>query len=274
MNLWLALVLSSSLCIGATAQADSERSNLAAPNQLSPADKTRLHGFPRRISFEWSKIHGADGYGIEIDYYYGRWASLGMSPPRSQIYWVTDTSMDYDFVGNQPGAWRVWAMDKNGRAGEVSAWSTFSFGPDNQEIPAPPPDTAPLFSRLPGRPHKALPLAKVYPLPLHDPDSGQTCAWPPPTPRQDGIIMPRAVYTPEPEFTEAARKAKAEGTVTLALNVGEDGLVTRVCIATASRDDLGLSAAKTVRTWRFKPAEKDGKPIAYDLSTEVQFHLY
>ena len=86
--------------------------------------------------------------------------------------------------------------------------------------------------------------------------------------------MPRAIYNPEPELTEAARKANEGGNVELAVDIGEDGLVKRVCILrTAPRDDLGEQAMKTVRTWRFEPAKKDGTSIPYSLSVQVSFNI-
>jgi hypothetical protein len=33
----------------------------------------------------------------------------------------------FDFVGAQPGRWRVWALDKNGKPGQKSPWWTFHY---------------------------------------------------------------------------------------------------------------------------------------------------
>jgi protein TonB len=38
----------------------------------------------------------------------------------------------------------------------------------------------------------------------------------------------------------------------------------------ATLDDNAVAA---VRTWRFKPAEKDGKPVAVSVQIEVNFRL-
>src|SRR5215467_16157420 len=42
---------------------------------------------------------------------------------------------------------------------------------------------------------------------------------------ESGVIAPKALYTPEPEFSEEARKAKYQGVVTLDIVVGPDGRV-------------------------------------------------
>jgi TonB family protein len=107
--------------------------------------------------------------------------------------------------------------------------------------------------------------------PVFDPDTGEACAWP--LGKPEGVTMPKAIYTPEPDFTDAARRAQVGSYVTLAVDLGEDGLVKRVCILTAARNDLAQEVVKRVRTWRFEPARRDGAPIAYSTTVEVSFHL-
>jgi TonB family protein len=222
------------------------------------------------VVFQWSKVPQANGYGIEIDYYAGQWTS--QQGKVTFMDWVKDPTYTFDFVGDQPGSWRLWAMDKKKLPGQVSAWSVFTFGPDNQPIPPPPPDTAPLFAHLPRAPRVPVPKGTVHQPPIFDPKTGEACQWPF-TPVK-GSTPPRVIYSPVPDFTEAARKAKVNGDVALVLDIGEDGLVKRVCVISASRDDLGLSAVNTVRTWRFNPALHEGAPIPYTLTTEVSFGLY
>src|SRR5207244_7117629 len=41
----------------------------------------------------------------------------------------------------------------------------------------------------------------------------------------DGVSAPRPIFTPEPEFSEEARKAKYQGVVVLNIIVGTDGRV-------------------------------------------------
>ena len=47
-------------------------------------------------------------------------------------------------------------------------------------------------------------------------------------------------------------------------------------IAIARSVGLGLDekAIETVKTWKFDPAMKDGKPVAVQIIVEVAFHLY
>ncbi len=245
--------------------------SLPAPVQLAPSDGVRLHGFPRTVVFQWSKVRGASGYAIEIDYYAGQWSSQIGKP--TFIKRVKDPTFTFDFYADQPGCWRVWALEKkNQRTAQVSAWSVFSFGPDNQLIPPPPPNTAPRFQQLHTDQHVYVPPGQLPDPPVFDPVTGEACAWP--LAPVKGLVPPKPTYTPEPQFSAAARKAKVGGHVTLAVDIGQDGLVKRVCILIDPHHDLGLTAAKAVRTWRFDPARKDGVPIACGTTVEVDFHLY
>jgi hypothetical protein len=40
---------------------------------------------------------------------------------------LNSTSYEFGFAGAQPGRWRVWAVDKDGREGFKSPWRTFVY---------------------------------------------------------------------------------------------------------------------------------------------------
>jgi TonB family protein len=269
-SIFLLGLLWASVVTQAFALASGPSEPLPAPVQISPALQARLHGYPRTVVFEWSKVPGAKGYGIQTDYYGGgHWASEAGRP--TFITWVKDPSFTHDFIGDQPGSWRVWAIDNDGHPGQVSAWSVFTFSRGSGPIPPPPPATTPDFSRFPATFSPPVPQGKMRALPVFDPRTGEACPWPPPV--IPGASWPKAIYSPEPESSEAALKAKQSGAVEAAVEIGSDGLVKRVCILRASRDDLGEQAVNTIRTWRFEPSRKDGVPVPSSLSVTVSFNL-
>lgn len=109
--------------------------NLAAPAQLSPADGAVFEHFPRATKLEWSPVEGAVSYAVEVDYCRGGERSarecvdpqphrLKSDPPQSGI---AGTTYELNFVGAQPGRWRVWAVDAEGREGFKSPWRTFFY---------------------------------------------------------------------------------------------------------------------------------------------------
>lgn len=90
----------------------------------------------------------------------------------------------------------------------------------------------------------------------------------------DGVSRPRALYTPEPEFSEEARKAKYQGVVVLTIVVGQDGRVYSPRILRSLGMGLDEKAIEGVKTWKFDAARKDGHPVAVEMNVEVAFNLY
>jgi TonB family protein len=89
-----------------------------------------------------------------------------------------------------------------------------------------------------------------------------------------GVSSPKPVYAPDPEYSEEARKAKYQGTCVLWLVVGPDGKPRDIRVARTLGLGLDEKAIEAVRTWRFEPGMKDGKPVATMVNVEVTFRLY
>lgn len=89
-----------------------------------------------------------------------------------------------------------------------------------------------------------------------------------------GVSAPRAVYAPDPEYSDEARKAKYQGTVVLWMVIGPDGRPRDLRVTRSLGMGLDEKALDAVRTWRFEPALKDGRPVAVQISVEVSFRLY
>lgn len=89
-----------------------------------------------------------------------------------------------------------------------------------------------------------------------------------------GASLPRGIYTPDPEFSEEARKAKYQGVCTLMIVVTPDGRATNIRVVNSLGMGLDEKAIEAVKTWKFDPAKKDGKAVPFELAVEVDFHLY
>jgi TonB family protein len=89
-----------------------------------------------------------------------------------------------------------------------------------------------------------------------------------------GVKPPRVLYQREPEFSEPARKAKYQGTMTMGLIVDKEGHPYNIHILSPLGAGLDAKAVQAVETWKFQPAEKDGEPVAVQIAVEVSFHLY
>lgn len=89
-----------------------------------------------------------------------------------------------------------------------------------------------------------------------------------------GISAPTAISSPDPEYTEDARRAKKQGICTLWLIVDSTGHPRDIRVVRGLGFGLDAKAVEAVRQWRFNPALKDGKPVDVQISVEVEFHLY
>jgi len=89
-----------------------------------------------------------------------------------------------------------------------------------------------------------------------------------------GISAPQATSTPDPDYTEEARRTKTQGTCTLWLIVDTTGHTRDIRIVRGLGFGLDAKALEAVKQWRFDPALKDGKPVNVQISIEVEFRLY
>jgi protein TonB len=89
-----------------------------------------------------------------------------------------------------------------------------------------------------------------------------------------GVSAPIPIYKPEPAYSEEARKAKFQGTVVLWIVVDAAGQVTDVRVVKPLGLGLDEKATEAVRTWKFKPALRNGTPVPVRVSVEVSFRLF
>jgi TonB family protein len=89
-----------------------------------------------------------------------------------------------------------------------------------------------------------------------------------------GVTAPRAIQTAPPEYSEAARKVRYQGTCVLDLVVNAEGRPEQIKVDRAIGLGLDAKAVDAVSQWKFQPAMKDGVPVAASIKVEVNFHLY
>jgi len=88
-----------------------------------------------------------------------------------------------------------------------------------------------------------------------------------------GITRVKAVYQPNPEYSDRAARKKIQGNVLLSIIVTADGTVHDPQITRSLDKDLDKNAVECVKKWKFEPATKDGKPVASHVAVEVSFHV-
>jgi TonB family protein len=91
----------------------------------------------------------------------------------------------------------------------------------------------------------------------------------------DGVTLPIVVHEVKPTYTREAMDQKIQGSVWLETVVLATGDVGDVVVSRSLDVEYGLDqqAIAATKQWKFKPATKDGKPVAVWVTIELTFTL-
>jgi protein TonB len=84
---------------------------------------------------------------------------------------------------------------------------------------------------------------------------------------------PKLLNNPSPRYTEQARTNSVMGTVVTRVLIESDGSVKRVNVRNALPDGLTEQAIRAAYELKFQPARKNGEPVAYWQTVEIEFNL-
>jgi len=93
-------------------------------------------------------------------------------------------------------------------------------------------------------------------------------AFPPVT---KGMKPPKATSAPDPKFPDLPADAEPRGTVVMLIGVSAKGRVEAVRVLRSDEPAFEKSAVDTVKKWKFKPAEKDGRAVPVQITVEMKF---
>jgi TonB family protein len=85
---------------------------------------------------------------------------------------------------------------------------------------------------------------------------------------------PMVMHSVDPEYSKEARRKKITGIVIVSTLINEQGLPTDVRVEKSLGYGLDEEAVKAVGQYRFKPSQKDGRPVAVRVHIEVNFQTY
>jgi protein TonB len=147
--------------------------------------------------------------------------------------------------------------------------------------PAPPQPQPP--SRPEAQPQPARPARPPAPKPSETRQRPVDSAGPVnPTPTAEGSARitgatspPSADYRPpQPAFPESARQRGETGTTRVRLQVDAAGQVTQVeVLETSGSRELDRATQDYFRRWRFRPAQRDGQPVASEAISAMTWRL-
>ena len=89
-----------------------------------------------------------------------------------------------------------------------------------------------------------------------------------------GVSQPGCIRCPGPQYSDAARKAKIQGKAILSVVVTTEGRATAIYVLKGAPMDLTAQAIGAVKSWEFRPAQKDGKPVSVRVPIEMTFRLF
>jgi TonB family protein len=84
---------------------------------------------------------------------------------------------------------------------------------------------------------------------------------------------PEVIFRLEPEYSDEARKARYQGVVVIAAEIGTDGRPHDLRVVRPLGLGLDEKAVEAVARWKFRPAIADGAPVPWPATIEVTFRL-
>ncbi|MEO6138569.1 MAG: energy transducer TonB [Luteimonas sp.] len=170
----------------------------------------------------------------------------------------------------------LWWRDRGNEFYRPGSASTST--PDQQQfepLPAPlPADAASGNASGMGEPDET--TATSIPPALRSPPAPPPPPSPPPPEvvAQDSSALspPSAISSPPPAYPADAFRNGESGTVLLRAHVDDHGLVYAVDLIESSRSrSLDRAASEAVRSWRFRPAQRDGQAVSGTVQVPIAF---
>ena len=89
-----------------------------------------------------------------------------------------------------------------------------------------------------------------------------------------GDSQPTPAYQPKPPYPPFARRLGHEGRVVIRIQVLSSGAVAAASVERSSGYAvLDEAALATIKRWRFRPAQRGGKPVDATLNVPITFKL-
>jgi len=92
-------------------------------------------------------------------------------------------------------------------------------------------------------------------------------------PVSSGLMQTYVLKKTPPIYPGAAKENRIQGTVTLQVEIGEDGHIHQMKVESAPHPLLAIAALEAVKSWEYKPYLFNGKPIRVKTQINVVFKL-
>ena len=87
------------------------------------------------------------------------------------------------------------------------------------------------------------------------------------------VTAPRAISKVNPLYPPDAKAARIQGTVVLHLVISAAGTTDDVTVESSVDPSLDAAAVEAVQQWTFEPAQRNGEPVAVEVTITINFSL-
>jgi protein TonB len=87
-----------------------------------------------------------------------------------------------------------------------------------------------------------------------------------------GDLTPVGIFTPDPTYTPQSSAPTKDGAVLVSFTVSKKGQVHRLKVLLGLTPAQDKAVRRTIATWKFKPATRDGKSVNVPLEVQVMFN--
>lgn len=84
---------------------------------------------------------------------------------------------------------------------------------------------------------------------------------------------PQVISSRFPDYPQSWRNRGIQGLVVVHFTIGSDGTVSNPSVVGSPQPELAALVLHTILQWKFKPALKDGKPVAVQAQQEFAFKV-
>lgn len=88
-----------------------------------------------------------------------------------------------------------------------------------------------------------------------------------------GVTAPKLIKRVDPEYSDAARESRIQGTVIVQGIVQTGGTISVTRVLRSLNPELDHSALDAMKQWRFEPGKLRGVPVPVELDVEIGFNL-
>lgn len=87
----------------------------------------------------------------------------------------------------------------------------------------------------------------------------------------NGVAPPKVIHHVPPIYPQSGFITGVHGTVGLSVTIDENGMPRDPTVVLSLRPDFDKAAVEALRKWRFRPAMKDGHPVAVTIQIDISF---